>query len=71
MILPWENYEIVNFSASANTTFPLTFTYSLGESDVRSTTSDTEFEKSLHLSVALAGMVVLMIVQLHIRINGY
>ncbi|KAJ5414901.1 hypothetical protein N7509_000235 [Penicillium cosmopolitanum] len=67
----WERLRSANSSISTNTTIPLTFASSLGQNGVRSSTSDADFEKSLHLSVALAGMVVRLIIQVHIKKNGY
>src|SRR5204862_8263250 len=32
---------------------------------------DTEFQKSIHLSTSLAGMILLLILQYHIREHGY
>lgn len=63
----WERLRSANSSISTNTTIPLTFASSLGQNGVRSSTSDADFEKSLHLSVALAGMVVRLIIQVHIK----
>lgn len=50
-----------------STVFNITGQLLHGEEDV----SDVDFQKSVHLSVALAGMVLLLCFELHIRQQGY
>jgi len=64
---PPTNVNLTTTTLLNSTVFNITGQLLHGEEDV----SDVDFQKSVHLSIALAGMVLLLYFKLHIRQQGY